>query len=565
MSKIKKTLYFGLTITIVVLLCISSGAISTTISSTDLKNVSIPKMQNVEENVLLSVDNPNRDDIHPKITKNAINTLVVVYEQHDSYDSWKIPLIWSSDVGNSWTIKQVFDSRDFVSGSGKLQSPDITYCPASDQFFLTMIDPAAELYNHEFVWIPGDIAHNDILEWYGVSTCCEYHETAVTFVGEWVVSIWIGSSAGIPRGLHLACMRYYIEEDLVKYPNDVNDNWAQGFYYDGESQLRSHPAFVPEMATGSDRMYLVMQSDFDEGSKITYKSTVTDLNPLSKTFLFTSGGGNPFDKYLDPEVWPQQMYLADGTDPDVSASDSNVCIVYTDDGDVKCSYSLNSGQDFSVSIVATGAGYPAVYVIGDKVLCAYVKNGDIYEVLSEDGGASWGIASKLNEVDGTVAAEPGSLDISVAGVVWTDTRNAAKDIYYAKGLIDNNPPDSPMINGPTSGTARTQYEYTVSSTDQDDDYVYYTVDWDDGSVEEWIGPYDSGEEITLEHSWNRRGSYNIKVKATDVWGSQSDWTNISVSMPKNKQLINRPILNFLQHHPNLFPILQILLQKLRLQ
>ena len=123
---------------------------------------------------------------------------------------------------------------------------------------------------------------------------------------------------------------------------------------------------------------------------------------------------------------------------------------------------------------------------------------------------------------------------------------------------DPHPPNSPMINGPTSGTVRTQYEYTVGSTDQDDDYVYYTVDWDDGSVEEYIGPYDSGEEITLEHSWNRQGSYNIKVKATDVWGSQSDWATISVSMPKNKQLINRPILRFLSQ---LLDFLTLLMDK----
>jgi len=111
--------------------------------------------------------------------------------------------------------------------------------------------------------------------------------------------------------------------------------------------------------------------------------------------------------------------------------------------------------------------------------------------------------------------------------------------------VDPHPPSSPSINGPTSGSVRTRYQYTVSSTDQDGDPLYYTVDWDDDSIQEWIGPYISGEEITLEHSWNRQGSYNIKVKANDEWGSQSDWATISVSMPRSKQLINRPILRLL--------------------
>ena len=110
---------------------------------------------------------------------------------------------------------------------------------------------------------------------------------------------------------------------------------------------------------------------------------------------------------------------------------------------------------------------------------------------------------------------------------------------------DPHPPNSPMINGPSNGKARTKYEHTVNAIDQDNDYIYYSIDWDDGNIEEWIGPYNSGENVTLSHTWRRQGSYNIKVKATDTWGSQSDWTTISISMPKNKYLINRPILRFL--------------------
>ena len=117
---------------------------------------------------------------------------------------------------------------------------------------------------------------------------------------------------------------------------------------------------------------------------------------------------------------------------------------------------------------------------------------------------------------------------------------------------DSHSPSSPEINGPSSGNARTQYEYTISSTDQDNDFIYYAVDWDDGSIQEGIGPHNSGEEIVLEHTWNRQGSYNVKVKAVDDWGLQSDWTTISVSMPKNKK-IDRPLVEFIKQIIHLFP------------
>jgi len=159
-----------------------------------------------------------------------------------------------------------------------------------------------------------------------------------------------------------------------------------------------------------------------------------------------------------------------------------------------------------------------------------IENGG-YWIVKNSWGPEWGY-------DGFFNLEYDCLNMG-AFVAWVDYDPNSFD-----WPTDPHPPSSPSINGPTSGKARTRYGYTVSSTDPDNDYVYYTVDWDDESVEEWIGPYTSGEEVTLEHSWTSQGSYNIKVKATDEWGSQSDWATISASMPKNKQLINRPILRF---------------------
>ena len=63
--------------------------------------------------------------------------------------------------------------------------------------------------------------------------------------------------------------------------------------------------------------------------------------------------------------------------------------------------------------------------------CVYVKTGNLYLVESEDGGATWGEPTQINEVDGTVVDEHRTVEISDGGIVWTDTRNGGKDIYYA--------------------------------------------------------------------------------------------------------------------------------------
>lgn len=49
-----------------------------------------------------------------------------------------------------------------------------------------------------------------------------------------------------------------------------------------------------------------------------------------------------------------------------------------------------------------------------------------------------------------------------------------------------------------------------------------------------LGPYKSGEELKLTHSWDEQGTYSIRVKARDTNDLESDWAEFEVSMPKTK-------------------------------
>ncbi|GAI41845.1 unnamed protein product, partial [marine sediment metagenome] len=73
-------------------------------------------------------------------------------------------------------------------------------------------------------------------------------------------------------------------------------------------------------------------------------------------------------------------------------------------------------------------------------------------------------------------------------------------------------------------------------TDSDGDQVYYKWDWGDGSYSDWLGPYASGDETSATHTWSQ-GGYNIKVKAKDIRGYESEWSDpLEVSMPKNQHI-----------------------------
>ena len=98
----------------------------------------------------------------------------------------------------------------------------------------------------------------------------------------------------------------------------------------------------------------------------------------------------------------------------------------------------------------------------------------------------------------------------------------------------NEPPNTPTIEGPISGKAGVEYKYTFVTTDPEEYDIYYWINWGDGTNTSWIGPYPSGEDITLNHTWSEQGTYEIKAKAKDVRGSESDWATLPVTMPLNQ-------------------------------
>jgi len=115
--------------------------------------------------------------------------------------------------------------------------------------------------------------------------------------------------------------------------------------------------------------------------------------------------------------------------------------------------------------------------------------------------------------------------------------------YYAFGAqslnvtfeSDAEAPEPPMILGPQDGKIRREHTYTLSANDPQADDVYLYVDWDDGSNTGWLGPYASGEQIEVEHSWSRRGDYTVTAQAKDAGGAESMWSTLPVSMPLRRE------------------------------
>jgi len=140
-----------------------------------------------------------------------------------------------------------------------------------------------------------------------------------------------------------------------------------------------------------------------------------------------------------------------------------------------------------------------------------------------------------------------SKGLTTEGDVWS----------FSTGL--NYPPSRPTITGDKEGKVGVDYNHTFSSVDPEGSDVSYFVKWDDGTDTGWVGPYPSGQAITLSHNWTTKGTYIISAKAKDQYGQVSQESTYKVTRPKSKQWIYLPLIQFIYNIIQRFPLLEKLL------
>jgi hypothetical protein len=117
----------------------------------------------------------------------------------------------------------------------------------------------------------------------------------------------------------------------------------------------------------------------------------------------------------------------------------------------------------------------------------------------------------------------------LVGVEWNDAKGGI-DIELA---YSHETPVNTMITEMAAPTGDvevlpgTSHDYTCSATDAEGDEFYYKYDWGDGVISDWLGPYNSGEDCILPYSWSEMGTYNVMVKAKDVWNFETSWSPVT--------------------------------------
>ncbi len=93
----------------------------------------------------------------------------------------------------------------------------------------------------------------------------------------------------------------------------------------------------------------------------------------------------------------------------------------------------------------------------------------------------------------------------------------SEEISNTVGTPNSSPTTPSAPSGPASGFIQTDYSFSSSASDPENDPLQYQYDWGDGVISGW-------DDSTQTHPWSSTGNYCVKARARDVHGATSGWS-----------------------------------------
>jgi len=274
---------------------------------------------------------------------------------------------------------------------------------------------------------------------------------------------WTAVGAGYYDFTSVACGGYT--------NGSAEDSWAFG----GHSMIGTYNHATPYVGTP---LYSYQSSEAGNGwiyrfdtTKLGGTSTAMDIDPETKhgfaIWNYNNAGNMDIYAYeSDYSEWViitgtslghpdiKEITIASaGNDTaiDIAALNNNVIIVSQRDGDIVAYYSSNALSSVDEVTIDTGAVNPRVaFSDENKATCSYIKGGQVYVSLTEDGGATWSTPEAIDEPENVdVPSESRASDTCGLGAVWQQLDG---NIYFA--AVGSAPPVPPIldISGITGGT-----------------------------------------------------------------------------------------------------------------
>jgi ribosomal protein S27E len=307
----------------------------------------------------------------------------------------------------------------------------------------------------------------------------------------------------------------YSTGDFASLALDSNDNPHISYFYRNNGDLRyaKWTGGNWEISTAASGTWVGEESslalDSNDNPYISYRDSDDEKLKLARW----SGGAWNIETIYDGTPFETCIAIDSNDNPHIS--------FYKTETEDLC-YARWTGSWVIQTIDSSGdvGRWPSLALDGDDHPHISYYDWDNEDLkYAEWTGNEWNIRIIDSQYNGQFSSI--ALDSS-ENVHFSYFEDRSKDLKYAK---PNNPPLKPITpSGPTSGFPGTSYEYSTSTTDPNDDQIFFTFDWGDGTTSE-TDYVNSQVQVLESHSWQNSGNYHVKIKATDVHGATSGWSN----------------------------------------
>lgn len=373
-------------------------------------------------------------ELHPTIAMDGSGWLFGGYTlQHSVLDS-DIVLTFSNDGGATWESANVKDMWDIA---GVLEYPAVDYWDSGHTFVATFT-PDLNDFDGSALYVikandPSDSSTWEIIYQDNSAYIYERESADIAGYGSDVGNLFYGvvattadtdySQSGYVPGEDVPCLNF----DTGTGAGSSYTWWFSWTEEYGGSYQNCHHACV-DINKQNSMMYAAWDY-YDEGTP-----------EKGRDILLATGN---IDEWIDGN-WNLNFTILGGSDentyPDIAVAENGYIyivaqadIVLPGKQDIVCYYSHDGGITWDVSSITANAPdemYPQIVVNGESGSCIFAVEGNLYVSDTDDGGVTWSVPEKLNDVDGTVVSEYRTASVCNLGALWMDNRNGNYDIYY---------------------------------------------------------------------------------------------------------------------------------------